>query len=258
MGNTFEFERIKDESRDLPEISAQAKDLFRRAMPEILRLVNEKFQLQSQLEVKTPDPEAMNFIQDAHRHLADLLLGIYETGLFEKLADEFLWYIKVFISRGFKRDYFEKMLEGWIFAIHALIKPPESGELTWPLNWLVRRLSAFFEVSREEKAALTTEQERLLSLLLEKKRSETWEFVLSSFEKEPNVKRVYFDLLTPVLIRLGELWEQNEIGVADEHAATAIIRHILSRLQSLMPAAKPAPYRALVSCVPGEEHDILR
>jgi hypothetical protein len=57
------FEWIKNESRALPVISAQAKDLFRKAMPEILSLVNEKFHLQSQFEVKTPDPEAM-IIQD--------------------------------------------------------------------------------------------------------------------------------------------------------------------------------------------------
>jgi len=214
MKDISDFERIKNESRALPVISAQAKDLFRKAMPEILRLVNEKFQLQSQFEVKAPEPEAMNFIQDAHRHLADLLLGIYENNLFEKLVDEFLWYVSVFTSRGFKKDYFEKMLEGWIFAIHALIKPPESGELTRPLNWIVRRLPVFIEAGGEEKPAITAEQERLLSLLLDKKRSETWEFVRSFFEKEPSVERVYFDLLIPVLIRVGKLWEINEIGVA--------------------------------------------
>ena len=64
MKDISDFERIKNESRALPVISAQAKDLFRKAMPEILRLVNEKFQLQSQFEVKAPDPEAMNFIKD--------------------------------------------------------------------------------------------------------------------------------------------------------------------------------------------------
>jgi methanogenic corrinoid protein MtbC1 len=256
MRNTYEFEQIKDEARALPAISPQGKDLFRKAMPEILRLVNEKFQLQSRFEIKTPDPEAMNFVQDAHSHLADLLLGIYENSLFENLADEFLWYISVFTSRGFKRDYFEKMLEGWIFAIHALIKPPESEELTRPLHFIVRRRTVFFEAGREDKPAVTPEQERLLSLLLAKKRSEAWEFVRSFFKKEPTVERVYFDLLIPVLIRLGELWERNEISVADEHAATAIIRFILSKFHALFPAVKPVPHRALVSCVPGEEHDM--
>jgi methanogenic corrinoid protein MtbC1 len=256
MKDISEFEQIKHESKALPVISAQAKDLFHKAMPEILRLVNEKFRLQSQFEMEALDPEAMNFIQDAHRHLADLLLGIYENSLFEKLADEFRWYVSVFTSRGFKKDYFEKMLEAWIFAIHALIKPPESGELTRPLNWIVRRLPVFFESSKEEKPALTAEQERLLSLLLEKKRSKTWEFVQSFVEKEPSMERVYFDLLIPVLIRVGKLWERNEIGVADEHAATAIIRDLLSKIQSLRPPEKPVPYKALVSCVPGEEHDI--
>jgi len=256
MSKTSEFERIKDEARALPAISPQAKELFWKAMPEILRLVNEKFQLQSRFGVQASDPEALNFIQDAHTHLADLLLAVYESTLFEKLIDEFIWYISVFGSRDFERDYFEKMLEGWIFAIHALIKPPESGELTRPLQWIDRRLSVLFEAGKEEKPSITPQQESLLSLLLEKKRSEAWEFVWSFFQKELTLERVYIDLLTPVLIRLGELWEKNEINVADEHAATAIIRNTLSKLAALVPAARPVPYRAFVSCVPGEEHDL--
>ena len=58
------MKRIKDESRALTGISAQAKDLFRKSLPDILSLVNEKIQLQSRFEGKIHDTDAMSFIQD--------------------------------------------------------------------------------------------------------------------------------------------------------------------------------------------------
>lgn len=256
MENDSKLGLLKKEAAALPELSPQAKDLFRKALPELLRLVNEKFELEEQYKESSLDTSALVFIQDAHKHLADLLAGIYENNMTENLVDEFRWYVSVFASRDFRQDYFVKMIEGWIFAIHALIKPPESGELTYSLNWIARRLPVFLEVVTSGFPTGTPEQEGLLSLLLQKKRSEAWEFVYSLYKKESSVEHIYFEVLIPVLNRIGQLWEKNEISVTDEHAAAAIIRHILSRLQSVSPAGKPVPYKAFVSGVPGEEHEL--
>lgn len=256
MENDSKLGLLKEEATTLPEISPQAKDLFRRALPELLRLVDEKFELESQYKESSLDTPALDFIQDAHEHLADLLAGIYENNLTENLVDEFRWYVSVFASRGFSQDYFVKLLEGWIFAIHALVKPPESGELTSPLNWIARRLPIFLEAATAGVPTGISEQEGLLSLLLQKKRSEAWELVYSLYKKESSVDHIYFEVLIPVLNRIGQLWEKNEISVTDEHAAAAIIRHILSRLQSVSPGGKPVPYKAFVSSVPGEEHEL--
>ncbi|MBN2465702.1 cobalamin B12-binding domain-containing protein, partial [candidate division WOR-3 bacterium] len=64
------------------------------------------------------------------------------------------------------------------------------------------------------------------------------------------------ELVLPALRHIGRLWEEARISVADEHAATEICRYVLYRL---FDSAKPAPangHKALVACVPGEEHEI--
>lgn len=55
--------------------------------------------------------------------------------------------------------------------------------------------------------------------------------------------------------RIGELWERNEIGIADEHMATAISQVALAHLYQLADGAPPNGSRILVACVEGELHD---
>lgn len=68
---------------------------------------------------------------------------------------------------------------------------------------------------------------------------------------------LYEDLLTPAMIRIGELWEQNEITVADEHLATAVCDYVISDYgyRSFSNAA-PNRKKVMLFGVEGEEHYI--
>jgi len=55
---------------------------------------------------------------------------------------------------------------------------------------------------------------------------------------------------------LGFLWQTGRVSVADEHAATEICRYVLYRLFDSIEPAKPVGLKALVSCVPGDEHEL--
>ncbi|WP_348652876.1 cobalamin-dependent protein [Polyangium sp. y55x31] len=55
--------------------------------------------------------------------------------------------------------------------------------------------------------------------------------------------------------RIGELWQDNRIGVADEHLATAIAQVVLSHLYRLSPASPLIDKLVVFGCVEGEHHD---
>jgi len=63
-------------------------------------------------------------------------------------------------------------------------------------------------------------------------------------------------VVLPALSHLGYLWETGEISVAGEHAATDICRYALYRLFDSLDPDRPAGLKALVACVPGEEHEL--
>ena len=71
-----------------------------------------------------------------------------------------------------------------------------------------------------------------------------------------SVPDVYLKIIQPAQYEIGRLWEQNRIGVAEEHLATAISQLALAHLYPLLPRAPDNGQRALVACVAGELHDM--
>jgi len=70
-------------------------------------------------------------------------------------------------------------------------------------------------------------------------------------------KDLYLQVFVPTLVRIGELWEQNQLSVATEHLVTEITQRLIHRLSATLPAAPPvnAP-SAVIGCVEGELHAI--
>jgi MerR family transcriptional regulator, light-induced transcriptional regulator len=65
---------------------------------------------------------------------------------------------------------------------------------------------------------------------------------------------VLSDVIVPYLRELGELWERNEVSIAQEHFATNVLR---GRLLGLARGwGRGAGRRALLACPPGERHDL--
>jgi methanogenic corrinoid protein MtbC1 len=70
------------------------------------------------------------------------------------------------------------------------------------------------------------------------------------------VTDLYLGIIQAAQYRIGELWQENRISVAQEHLATAVSQIVVAELYR---AAVPAPsngYRALVTCVSGELHEL--
>ena len=64
-------------------------------------------------------------------------------------------------------------------------------------------------------------------------------------------------VITPAMVRIGELWETKAIGVADEHLATSISQRSLIRLFEMLSAAGVRPRsreRVLLAAVEGQRH----
>ena len=86
--------------------------------------------------------------------------------------------------------------------------------------------------------------------------TKAWDYIkslnhLSSLE-------IYDQLITPAMQRIGDLWENNEITVADEHIATATCDFVLSRLafEHNLNTTPPTIKKAMFLCIEGEQHFI--
>jgi methanogenic corrinoid protein MtbC1 len=62
-------------------------------------------------------------------------------------------------------------------------------------------------------------------------------------------------IIGPAMVRIGELWESNDISVADEHLATAISHAVLIRLFAALSVARGrSRERVLLAAVEGQHH----
>jgi MerR family transcriptional regulator, light-induced transcriptional regulator len=67
---------------------------------------------------------------------------------------------------------------------------------------------------------------------------------------------IYLNVLSPVMVQIGELWGRGAINVAQEKLATQITLGQMAKLRLLQVGPRPSAHRILVSCVEGEEHYI--
>ena len=70
------------------------------------------------------------------------------------------------------------------------------------------------------------------------------------------VPDLYIGVIQAAQRRIGELWQQNRISVAQEHIATAISELAVAELYTAMEFAPSNGRAALVACVGGELHDL--
>lgn len=80
------------------------------------------------------------------------------------------------------------------------------------------------------------------------------DLVLDLLAEDAAVAEIITEVLAPVQIEVGVRWEANQWGVADEHAATAMIDAVLGALA--LHAQLPDAHRGtvLVACAEGEHH----
>jgi methanogenic corrinoid protein MtbC1 len=63
-------------------------------------------------------------------------------------------------------------------------------------------------------------------------------------------------LFQPSLYRIGELWQQNRVSVAQEHLATAIVQNQLAQIYAAADVGPANGRRAVFACVEGNQHAI--
>jgi diguanylate cyclase (GGDEF)-like protein len=69
-----------------------------------------------------------------------------------------------------------------------------------------------------------------------------------------SVAGLYQRVIAPAMWRIGTLWEQGEISVADEHLATALTHQVMAGIYGPSLGHKLMPGRVLLGAVEGEQH----
>lgn len=94
------------------------------------------------------------------------------------------------------------------------------------------------------------------SALLSGNRSVCSKIVTELIQAETPIKELYIHLFQRSLYEVGKLWEQNKISVATEHVSTAITEGLINLCYPLLFSAEHGGKKAVITCTPGEYHQI--
>jgi MerR family transcriptional regulator, light-induced transcriptional regulator len=95
-----------------------------------------------------------------------------------------------------------------------------------------------------------------LKALLAGDRAAAGDVVESLLASSITLPAIYLNVLSPVMVQVGELWGRGAINVAQEKLATQITLGQMAKLRLLQVGPRPSAHRVLVCCVEGEEHYI--
>lgn len=99
--------------------------------------------------------------------------------------------------------------------------------------------------------------EQFLEAVLTLREEEPARLVDSALAAGLEWRDLYLRVFVPALNHIGDMWERNELSVADEHLITGIVLRLLHRLSlALPPAPQHQAASALVGCVEGELHTV--
>jgi MerR family transcriptional regulator, light-induced transcriptional regulator len=139
------------------------------------------------------------------------------------------------------------------------------------LRWLLSKINQGFTISQAvsllENSALSMEKaelpkrdrvdeigDKLLTALLEFNSSKAHELINQAFSLF-TIDKTVIDLLGPILIKVGDLWEEGSITTAHEHFASSFIRSRIEGLSNSFPHNSFLP-KSIAVCGPGERHEL--
>lgn len=91
---------------------------------------------------------------------------------------------------------------------------------------------------------------------LEGRRKDAIDVALRALDSGMSVGEVYRDVLARAQIEVGRMWQDGEIGVAEEHFVSRVTEQALAFVNARMPRATKIGKRVLVTSANGDLHDI--
>lgn len=192
----------------------------------------------------------------------DIIHSILLSRNYELIEEFFVWKYSVYQSRNINVDSFLVEYDLWKQSIASHLYQSHSSEMLMIYDYLILNHEHF------KLAALTPKKikvqanhqalfDELSSYLLSSQKEEFYKAIEINL---PLFNNDIFDfiqkIINPLMYKVGNLWQYNQISVAKEHLATSLTNEIIDMffVQTTQPQRKKA--KAIISTVGDESHNL--
>lgn len=164
----------------------------------------------------------------------DIFYSSILTKNYDLLKDFFIWKYSVYKNRGINIDCFLKEYELWKEAILNHLYPSHSSEINIIYEYLILNHEDFKLNAQETKKIVVNNKyqelfEKLLSNLLNGQKNDFYDLVQKNLKLfDNNIFLFIQELINPLMYKVGQLWQLNELSVAKEHLASSLIDDVIN------------------------------
>ncbi len=204
----------------------------------------------------------LEVMRNKHRDHASFMTTVLRLKAFELLIRNLSWADRVYRARGFSDAYYPCELTAWKQALKQHLPASHAAEILPVYDWMRQNHAAIVLLPQREdrltaaQAEAADRQHSFLSLLLQGDYRGCLGLAEEWVRTSAELQSFYLRILCPVMHRIGELWERNEISVAEEHLATAIAGRVMASLYPRFVGAGVCRGTALVTAAPNEHHEL--
>ncbi len=258
--------RLLTNSAELAAIPEPAGRAFALALPRLVVALNERIlQHPRYEELLAGNPPTL--LADNHRHAAQFMAEIFSTSRFDLLAASLPWVYRSYHARGVPFEYFPIEIGLWKQTVVEQLPAEHSQPLIAVYDWMLAQHETVIASASERCASDDAEapvvapewRELFASLseaLLASDDARVLHLCRATRDAGASLPTLLQGLVYPLMKRVGTLWENGEITVADEHEITAIMNWVLAALYVDQPFPLPERGTALVAASVNEYHEM--
>ena len=181
---------------------------------------------------------------------------------YDLLKDYFIWKYSVYNSRNINVDCFLVEYGFWKESVSNHLYPSHGSEINMVYDYLILnhenlKIKAFNTKNIKLDSKYQDLFDELLVCLLTGQKNEFYTLMKNDLIKfDNNVFLFIEELIDPLMYKVGQMWQLNELSVAKEHLATSLIDEIINdfiKENFLDDGSKPI---AITSTVGDESHNL--
>lgn len=200
---------------------------------------------------------------DNHRHHAAFMATVFTIGDYELLAKTIPWVYRAYHAHNFSYDYFPIELTAWRKALRQHMASNLIAEIDAVYVWMLEQHEQMIHLAQTTADTVPPLNMEMLEIkepfqeqLLAGNAAECLRLAESASNCKENLEQFYQLVMQPTMYEVGMLWEKNQISVAREHLASAIVTSLLAKIYPGDYPVSLSGGRILISTAPNEHHSI--
>ena len=192
----------------------------------------------------------------------DLIYSSLLTKNYTLMKNFFTWKYSVYKSRNIDMGYFLKEYEFWKESINKYLYPSHASEINIIYDYLISNHESFKKKASNTKNIVIKDTylnlfNELLYILLNGQKEEFYEIIEKDLKEfDNNIFLFIEELINPLMYKIGQMWQLNQISVAKEHLSSSLIEDIITNFIKNNFIKNPNKPIAITSTVGNELHNL--